>query len=254
MVIAKNILKRCYETGDLGSYQYRILEYDRTPLAGMKLSLSTLFFGKLIKTKLPISGSLLTRNNVTEDSVQEKIQRKKERQKYYYDRNGKSLPEINVGEFVIFKKDSKGWQYGVVVERISDRSYIIKDSCDRLFRRNLRFIARTSNVDFDTGDLLEENIGSGCDGCVPEGCAVPESPRGLRDDGNGLERSIELDVPLGASVQESGHTEDGSKGTESDVCSEAGVQGEGMGSKEEVVTEVRTRSGRVVRPPKRYLE
>ena len=128
VAIAKNILKRCYEANEVALYQYRILEYNTTPVAGMQLSPSTLFFGRLIKTKLPVSGSLLTRNNLTEDFVQEKIERKKSRQKYYYDRNVKSLPVLSEGNLVLFRKDGKEWHYGVVVKRVNERSYVIRDN------------------------------------------------------------------------------------------------------------------------------
>ena len=87
LAIAKNKLKRCYEAIEVALYQYRTLEYNTTPVAGMQLSPPTLFFGRLIKIKLPVSGSLLTTNNLTEDFVQEKIERKKNKQKYYCDRN-----------------------------------------------------------------------------------------------------------------------------------------------------------------------
>lgn len=43
VAIAKNILKRCYEANDVESYQYRILEYNTTPVASMQLSPVELF-------------------------------------------------------------------------------------------------------------------------------------------------------------------------------------------------------------------
>lgn len=76
VAIAENILKRCYEANDVMSYQYRILEYNTTPVASMQLSPSELFFGRLIKTKLPVSDSLLVRNNLKEELIQEKIEKK----------------------------------------------------------------------------------------------------------------------------------------------------------------------------------
>lgn len=43
VAIAKNILKRCYEASELERFQYRILEYNTTPVASMRLSPSHLF-------------------------------------------------------------------------------------------------------------------------------------------------------------------------------------------------------------------
>lgn len=75
--IAKNILKRCYEDNQIDQFQYRILEYNTTPIASMRLTPSELFFGRLIKTKLPVSDSLLVRNNLNESDIQDKIETKK---------------------------------------------------------------------------------------------------------------------------------------------------------------------------------
>lgn len=45
VAIAKNILKRCYEANDVGKFQYRLLEYNTTPISSMKITPSELFFG-----------------------------------------------------------------------------------------------------------------------------------------------------------------------------------------------------------------
>lgn len=107
VAIAQNILKRCYEAHETQQYQYRILEYDATPVASMRLAPSQLFFGRLIKTRMPVSDALLRRNGVGEEIVQEKIREKRAKQKYYYDRNARALPVLGMGDIVIFKKDSK---------------------------------------------------------------------------------------------------------------------------------------------------
>lgn len=38
VVIAKNIVKRCYEEGGISGLEYRILEYNATPVASMGMS------------------------------------------------------------------------------------------------------------------------------------------------------------------------------------------------------------------------
>lgn len=104
VAIAKNILKRCYEAHETQHYQYRILEYNTTPVASMQLAPSQLFFGRLVKTRLPISNALLRRNSVGEEIVQKKIIEKRAKQKYYFDRNARALPVLSIGDIVIFKK------------------------------------------------------------------------------------------------------------------------------------------------------
>ena len=86
------------------------------------------------------------------------MENKKEKQKNYYNKGAKLLPMLNVGNTVIFKKNSKEWNYGIIVGNVNGKSYIIKDSFDRHFRRNRRFIAKTNNTEFNTSELLEEGV------------------------------------------------------------------------------------------------
>ena len=73
VAIAKNILKRSYEMREVDQFQYRILEYNTTPLASMQLSPSQLFFGRLVKTRMPINQHLLKRNMLDERDIQRRI-------------------------------------------------------------------------------------------------------------------------------------------------------------------------------------
>lgn len=73
VAISKNIVKRCYETNAIDQCQYKILEYNTTPVASIGLTPSELFFGRLIKTKLPVSSKLLVRKNINESEVKQKI-------------------------------------------------------------------------------------------------------------------------------------------------------------------------------------
>lgn len=99
---------------------------------------------------------------MNEAAIQEKISKKKEKQKYYYDRNVRSLPSLNLNDLVIFKKNNKEWHYGKIVGIVNDRSYIIQDTFQNHFRRNRRFTAKTKNNEFNASDLLfEENVKSG---------------------------------------------------------------------------------------------
>ncbi|XP_058828239.1 uncharacterized protein K02A2.6-like [Topomyia yanbarensis] len=156
VAIAKNILKRCYEVGDVESFRYRLLEYNTTPVDSMNLSPAQLFFGRQLKSRLPTSSELLVRNNLKEDHVAERINRKRRNQKHYYDRSSKPLPVLEIGENVIFKKNGKEWHYGQIVRIVNNRPYIVRDCYGNHFRRNRRFIAKTINKDNNTSDLLYE--------------------------------------------------------------------------------------------------
>lgn len=205
VAIAKNILKRCYEANEIDQFQYRILEYNTTPVASMRSTPSELFFGRLIKSKLPISSSLLVRKNTSENEIQKIIENKREKQRFYYDRYAKLLSPLNIDDGVIFKKNSKEWNYGTIVADVNGKSYVIRDSFGHHFRRNRRFIAKTKNTGFDTGELLlEEGVltdGAGMGNhnfnqvqiVQPMEQSAYNQQNGAIDDVNGAEPSVNLD-------------------------------------------------------------
>ncbi|XP_055623431.1 uncharacterized protein K02A2.6-like [Toxorhynchites rutilus septentrionalis] len=157
VAIAKNILKRCYEVGEVEQFQYRLLEYNTTPIASMKLSPSQLFFGRQIKTRLPMNETLLIRESLDERVVRERISKKRELQKQYYDRSAKKLPLLKVGDRVLFKKNSKEWHYGQIVRDVNGSSFVVRDNFENHFRRNRRFITQTTNNELNTSELLTED-------------------------------------------------------------------------------------------------
>lgn len=254
VAIAKNILKRCYETNSVDQFQYRILEYNTTPIASMQLSPSEMFFGRLVKTGLPVSDQLLVRNNLSESVIQEKIDNKKEKQKYYYDRNAKSLQALRLGDLVIFKKNGKEWHYGKIVGIVNDRSYIIKDAFDYHFRRNRRFIARTKNEDFSASDLMyEENVKSSNLDNLPEIQIVKPSDNVTNEMQNGQTNDVIVNEPELPAEEQYDYlsSEYETAGGES---SEASSDSEAEMIAEPIIEDNtrRTRSGRAIRPPQRY--
>lgn len=154
VAIAKNILKRCYEVGNLGEYQYHILEYNTTPIASMQMSPSQLFFGRQAKTRMPIDESLLLRSEVDNMSIHRKHKLKRETQKQYYDRTARPMPPLAEGQKIMFRKNSRDWHYGIVIRKVNNRSYVVKDSFGNHFRRNRRFLSPTVNSEVNPGELL----------------------------------------------------------------------------------------------------
>lgn len=158
VAIAKNILRRCHEDGAMNQFANHILEYNATPVASMGMSPAGLFFGRRIRTKLPIVDELLHRNVVDESTIQQKIEKKKERQKRYHDRSSRSLPMLDVGTRVIFKKNGREWHYGRISRSVNDRSYIVVDDYDNHYRRNRRFIAKAYGDGINTSEMLCEEM------------------------------------------------------------------------------------------------
>lgn len=258
VAIAKNILKRCYEEHETGEFPYRIFEYNLTPIASLKLSPSQLFFGRLLRSKLPVLNSSLMRNTVSESDVQEKIKEKREKQKYYYDRNARAMSVLSVGDLVIFKKTGKDWHHGTIMGNVNDRSYIIQDSFGNYYRRNRRFIAKTTRNDFNASDLLyEEHIRKNVIN-APESLReiqiVPPPVRGEHDTSGNEPTNCEVEDELLPVALENTDSSDGefvSAGSgESEAESENGNETPSPSGQEPNVT--RSRSGRIIRPPKRF--
>lgn len=260
VAIAKNILKRCYESDGVDQFQYRILEYNTTPVAGMKLTPSELFFGRLIKTKLPVINSKLTRNNIPEEEIKQKIENKRGKQKYYYDRNAKSLPKLVVGDTVIFKKNCREWNYGIIVGDVNGKSYIIRDSFDNHFRRNRKFIARSKNTGFNASDLLfDENVKISQNACNDQlGEIQIVSPSIQTPNGNSDSEDCEVNEPELSTVDSDTSV------SSSDEFETAGSNGSGSESESNSDAPpivnlplapqrfYTTRSGRAVKPRKLY--
>lgn len=166
VAIAKNLLKRAIEANNVERYQYRILEYNTTPVASLKASPTQLFFGRQLKTKMPISESLLHRNWIEEDKVNDSIVEKRRKQKIYFDMHSKELGKLSKNQPVMFRKSLDSWEYGIVVDNVNNRSYLVKNRQGKFYRRNRKLITECkekeecleNDYDFDDEDVpLEEN-------------------------------------------------------------------------------------------------
>lgn len=114
----KNILKRCSRCS-VNDYQYRILEYNATPVASLDLAPCELFFGRMCKTKLPIKKTALYRNIINKEIISQKFIEKKKKQKKYYNMHSRSLRPFIKGDRVQFRKKENEWVKGVVEKRVN---------------------------------------------------------------------------------------------------------------------------------------
>lgn len=164
-----------------------------------------------------------------------------------------------MGDLVIFKKTGKEWNYGKIVGRVDERSYIICDSFGNFYRRNRRFIAKTKNSSFNASDLLfEENIRHNVANpdnfkeiqIVPPQWPVTENRnRGIEPNYCTVEEPVISD---GENVMHESSSEDyetaGSTGSETGSDSEHETPTPVVDSPETNLS----RFGRAIRPPRRY--
>ena len=130
----KRILKKC------NNPYSSLLEYLNTPLTGMLYSPCQLLMSRPTRTLLPATKDFLA-PKLTEDVVIQTKQNK-EKQKIYYNRNAKNLPDIQSNTNVRFFKDKK-WEQGILLKKTEHpRSYLI-DTPNGTIRRNRRHINLT---------------------------------------------------------------------------------------------------------------
>ena len=139
--VAKNLFKKAIKDGkDPWS---ALLDYRNTPTEGMKSSPALRLMSRRTRTLLPTATSLPHPKVV--EGVEDQIKQKKQKAKYYHDRTAKLLPEIEVGQEVRVAptERSKPWKSATCVQKLSDRSYLVRSSKETV-RRNRQSLKPTS--------------------------------------------------------------------------------------------------------------
>ncbi len=107
----KNMLKKARSSnGD----PYILLEYRNTPIEGIGFSPAQLSMVRRLKLKLPVSTTLFIPEGQIQ--VRDKQKEKQIKQKSYYDRQPRLLPDLQATENVRMQK-GETWQPAVVVNR-----------------------------------------------------------------------------------------------------------------------------------------
>lgn len=162
--IVKQMLKK---SSNIKELPLLLLDYRNTPLPHMGYSPSQLLLNRILKSKLPITESNLKPELIKPKIISEKFEKKQNNQKHYYNRNAKDLSKLNVNEPIVFQKNKK-WKKGIIIGKVNDRSYTIRDIHGNQFRRNRKYINKANmevNInddiiyDFDsTNDSNENNL------------------------------------------------------------------------------------------------
>lgn len=142
----KNLLKKA-QSSQCDPY-IALLEYRNTPMEGIGLSPAQLLMGRRLRTKLPTSSALLTTDTMSQ--VHEQLKQRQKKQKQYYDRMAKYLPDLQPGEGIRMRKGDS-WKPAVVLDKHEQpRSFIVKTPDGKLFRRNRRHLRKTNETDSST--------------------------------------------------------------------------------------------------------
>ena len=193
-------------------------------------------FGRRTKTLLPTSNRLL-KPKIPED-IDQKIKLQKAKQSLYFNEGAKELEELRPGDIVrIQPKKSqvgkqKDWTRAKVDGKVDIRSYQVRTEDGRIYRRNRRHLRRTQEVVCNReDDVIPPPRESSCDEqpLVQPGASGPIATQ--KEQHTVPVQNADADKP------------------------QAGLPGLSQSNEPEIhAPKTTTRSGRVVRPPTRFMD
>ena len=136
-----------------------LLDHHNTPTAATGMSPCQRLFGRRAKTLLPFSEPLLK----TEQTVSDLLKKDRVKQAKYFDQHTKQLSELKSGDIVRMKlPGGTQWSQAVVSSKIAPRSYKVEVN-GRFYRRNRKQLRSTkeplqeSPSEMDEDDLTTSN-------------------------------------------------------------------------------------------------
>lgn len=103
-----------------------LLDYRNTPTEGINASPAQRLMSRRTRTLLPTASSLVRPEVCTQST--EKLERKRQKAKFYHDRHAKQLPELEIGQEARIQplRKNQTWKEAICIRRLSDRSYVVK--------------------------------------------------------------------------------------------------------------------------------
>ena len=136
---AKSLIKKTLK--DNRDPWLALLDQRNTPTESIGTSPAQRLMSRHTRTLLPTATNLL--HPKVPESVIEKLKLKRQKAKWYHDRSSRILPEIEIGQDVRIAPLQKNqtWKTGTCIEKLSDRSYVVKTNSDnQVLRRNREFL------------------------------------------------------------------------------------------------------------------
>ena len=136
-----------------------LLDWRNTPSEGIGSSPVQRLFNRRTRTKLPTSKNLL---KPAIPEVSERLKKRKDLQKQYYNKSTKDLCELKPGQIVRIKPfgNQKIWKKAKVDQKIGIRSYQVITQEGTILRRNLRHIrlSREDQIERNKPELLPRPV------------------------------------------------------------------------------------------------
>ena len=84
-----------------------ILEWRKSPTEGIGASPAKLLYGRRTRTRVPVARKQLKPTLV--EGVVEKLKKRKEKQKKYFDRQSRALERLSTGDVIRMRCSGKSW-------------------------------------------------------------------------------------------------------------------------------------------------
>lgn len=124
-----------------------LLDYRNSPIdADTPMSPAQILYGRRLKTKLPTATPLLKPSNT--DEIRKSLKHRQQKQKHYHDRHAlkSDLKPLEKGKNVVMRHENK-WKHGTIERKHElPRSYVVKTSDGRKYRRNRKHLRPTESV------------------------------------------------------------------------------------------------------------
>ncbi|KAI8480674.1 hypothetical protein Bbelb_415670 [Branchiostoma belcheri] len=135
-----------------------LLDFRNTPSQEIGSSPAQRLFSRRTKATMPIKTNLLQPR--VQSDIPSKLQEAKKRQRKYYDRQARDLPDLKAGDIVRCQPmtpTAKQWKKATVVAEVGKRSYEIRTEDGGSYRRNRRHLRKTNEEAPDMTAVEEEN-------------------------------------------------------------------------------------------------
>ena len=112
-----------------------LLEYRTTPISDCGKSPAPLLMSRRLRSILPSTPASLQPDLVNPEDIQLRFEEKQDKQKTVYDRNARTRASISVGDQILMRKNSGGYQSAVVTRKTdAPRSYNVRTKDGAIYR------------------------------------------------------------------------------------------------------------------------
>ncbi|KAJ8044125.1 hypothetical protein HOLleu_11505 [Holothuria leucospilota] len=147
----KSLLRKALD--DNNDPYLALLDFRNTPHDDTLGSLAQRLFGRRTKTLIPTSRKLLEPKTIQLQQVTQGLTKRRQKQKVYFDRNTRKLPQLKIGDSVRVQTD-RGWFPAMVKGTASTpRSYIVQTPDSARHTRNRKRLRQTKETFVEEDDL-----------------------------------------------------------------------------------------------------